>query len=47
MFAALLQANGETRIGLVDLDDSVRKTIIDAIVAVLKKTGESLASPRF
>jgi hypothetical protein len=47
LFAALLQANGETRTGLVELDDSVQQTVIDATVAALKKTGESLASPRF
>jgi hypothetical protein len=47
LFAALLQANGETRTGLVELDDGVQQTVIDATVAELKKTGESLASPRF
>jgi hypothetical protein len=37
LFRALLQADGETRTGLVDLDDSVQQTVIDGSGAAFKK----------
>lgn len=47
LFAALVQAAGETRTGLVDLDDGVQQKIIDTTEGALRARGESLADPRF
>jgi len=47
LFAALVQAAGETRTGLVDLDDGVQQQIIDTTEGALRARGESLADPRF
>ncbi len=47
LFAALVQASGETRTGLVDLDDGVQQQIIDTTEGALRARGESLTDPRF
>ena len=47
LFAGLVQAAGETRTGLVDLQDKVQQQIIDTTQADSKKTGETLLDPRF
>jgi S-adenosylhomocysteine hydrolase len=47
LFAALVQAAGETRTGLVDLDDGVQQQIIDTTEGALRARGETLADPRF